>query len=211
MPDESFADLVAERVVLRRFRLDDLDAFLAYRSTPEVARFQGWDAPFPAAEAERLVRQMMTDQPDTPGEWFQFAVMLRSTGELIGDCAARPDEADGGQAEIGFTMAPGHQGRGYATEAARRLLGYLFGARAKHRVTAYCDARNAASARVLEKLGMRCEGRFRESTWAKGEWTDDLVYAILHREWLGPGQPTGTARPPGGGGLACAPSGPRAG
>jgi len=184
MPDENFTDLMAERVVLRRFRLDDLDAFLAYRSSPQVARFQGWDAPFPAGEAKRLIRQMTTDQPDTPGEWFQFAVMLRSTGELIGDCAVRPDETDERQAEIGFTVAPGYQGRGYATEAADALLGYLFGARGKHRVMAFCDARNAASASVLAKLGMRCEGHLRESTWAKGEWTDDLVFGILDREWL---------------------------
>jgi RimJ/RimL family protein N-acetyltransferase len=70
------------------------------------------------------------------------------------------------------------------------LLDYLFGARGKHPVVAYCDARNAASAGVLERLGMRLEGHLRESTWAKGEWTDDLAYAVLDREWArgdGPG------------------------
>lgn len=111
------------------------------------------------------------------------AVVLRSTGELVGDCAARPLADEPRQAEIGFTIAPEHQGHGYATEAARRLLGYLFAARGKHRVTAGCDARNAASARVLERLGMRREGHLRESTWAKSEWTDDLLYALLDREW----------------------------
>jgi RimJ/RimL family protein N-acetyltransferase len=69
------------------------------------------------------------------------------------------------------------------------LVGYLFTARGKHRITANCDARNAASAAVLEKLGMRREGHLRQSTWAKGEWTDDLLYALLHDEWqTGDGQ-----------------------
>lgn len=86
-----------------------------------------------------------------------------------------------------FTIAPGHQGRGHATDAARELLGYLFDQRGKHRVTASCDARNVASARVLERLGMRREGHLRESTWAKGEWTDDLLYALLSREWQSSG------------------------
>jgi RimJ/RimL family protein N-acetyltransferase len=183
MPDESFTDLAAARVALRRFQLPDLEAFVAYRSSAQVARFQSWEAPYPRKAGERLVRQMMAQHPDTPGEWFQFAVVLRSTGELVGDCAARPHTDDPRQGEIGFTIAPEHQGHGYATEAARCLLGYLFGARGKHRVTACCDARNAASARVLERLGMRREGHLRESTWAKGEWTDDLLYAMLDREW----------------------------
>jgi RimJ/RimL family protein N-acetyltransferase len=183
MPDEGFTDLAATRVALRRFDPRDLEAFVAYRSTARVARFQDWDAPYPHEAGERFVRQMMARHPDMPGEWFQFAVILRSTGELIGDCAARPHPGDSRQAEIGFTIALEHQGHGYATEAVRRLLGYLFGPRGKHRVTACCDARNAASARLLERLGMRQEGHLRESTWAKGEWTDDLVYALLDHEW----------------------------
>jgi RimJ/RimL family protein N-acetyltransferase len=183
MPDEGFTELVSDRLVLRRFAQRDVHAFVAYRSRPEVARFQSWDAPYPIAEGMAMISALLGEHPDTPGEWFQYAVALRSTGELIGDCAAKTDADDPRQAEIGFTFAPAHQGRGYATEAARALLAYLFGERAKHRVRACCDARNAASARVLERLGMRLEGRLRESTWMKGEWTDDLLFAMLDREW----------------------------
>jgi aminoglycoside 6'-N-acetyltransferase len=82
---------------------------------------------------------MMTAHPDTPGEWFQFAVALRATGQLIGDCAAMVRVDDPRQCEIGFTIAARYQGRSYATEAVRLLAGYLF-ARGKHRITACCDA-----------------------------------------------------------------------
>jgi RimJ/RimL family protein N-acetyltransferase len=183
MADEGFAGLTAPRVALRRFEPGDVGAFVRYRSLAEVARYQSWDAPYPRAAGEDFVREMMTRHPDTAGEWFQYAVVLRATGELIGDLAAGPHDGDVRQAEIGFTLAPEHQGRGFATEAARCLLGYLFGTRRKHRVVAYCDARNGASAGVLERLGMRQEGHLRESTWIKGEWTDDLAYAVLDREW----------------------------
>jgi len=61
-------------------------------------------------------------------------------------------------------------------------MGYLF-ARGKHRITASCDARYAASVAVLERLAMRREGHLRQSTWAKGEWTDDLLYALLRDKW----------------------------
>ncbi len=142
-------------MALRRFGLADLAEFVAYRSSAQVARFQSWDAPYSQEEGERFIRQMMHRHPDTAGEWFQFAVVLRPAGRLIGDCAAMPHADDPRQCEIGFTIAPGYQGHGYATEATGLLVGYLFTGRGKHRITASCDARNTASAAVLERLGMR--------------------------------------------------------
>ena len=188
MPDESFTELAGPRVALRRFHPGDVAEFVAYRSSVQVARFQSWDAPFPWEEGERFVQELAKEHPDTPGAWFQFAVALRPAGQLIGDCAAMPHADDSRQCEIGFTIAPKYQGHGYATEAVRLLLGYLFTARGKHRITACCDPRNTASAAtpcwgLMERLGMRREGHLRQSTWAKGEWTDDLVYALLHDEW----------------------------
>jgi aminoglycoside 6'-N-acetyltransferase len=183
MPDRGFTLVTAERILLRRFAKTDVDIFAAYRSDPDVARYQSWEAPYPRAKGERMIRELLREHPDTPGQWYQFAMELRATGELIGDCAAGIDAEDARQAEIGFTLRPEFQGHGYATEAARALLGYLFEGRVKHRVFARCDPRNTASVAVLERLGMRREGHLRESTWAKGEWTDDLVYAILDREW----------------------------
>ncbi len=183
MPDEGFTELTGERVVLRRFHPGDLAEFVAYRSSPAVARYQSWDAPYPWEEGERFIREIAQSHPDTPGEWFQFAVALRGTGQLIGDCAAMPHADDPSQCEVGFTLAERYQGHGYATEAVRLLIGYLFTVRGKHRVIGYCDARNAPSAAVLERLAMRREGHLRESTWAKDEWTDDLLYAVLDHEW----------------------------
>jgi RimJ/RimL family protein N-acetyltransferase len=185
MPDRHFTTLAAERIALRRFTMKDLPVFVAYRSDPDVARYQSWEAPYPRATGARMIRDLLRVHPDTPGQWFQFGIELLATGELIGDCASCTDLVDSRQAEVGFTLRPEFQGRGYATEAAGALLGYLFGARAKHRVTARCDPRNAGSVAVLERLGMRREGHLLESTWAKGEWTDDLLFAILDREWRG--------------------------
>ncbi len=88
MPDVSFTELPGGRVVVRRFGPQDVAEFVAYRSDAEVARYQSWDAPYPLEEGERFVAQMMTAHPDTPGEWFQFAVALCATGQLVGDCAA---------------------------------------------------------------------------------------------------------------------------
>ena len=183
MPDKAFTELVGQRLILRRFRRGDAVSFAAYRTVPAVARFQSWDAPYSVQRGEEFVRKLEGTDPDTPGAWFQFAVTLRQDGTLVGDCGTGVRLDDPRQVEIGFTIAPEHQGNGYASEAVRALVGYWFRYRGKHRVTASCDARNAASARVLRRAGFRPEGHLRESTWAKGEWTDDLLFAVLERDW----------------------------
>ena len=122
MPDEGFTELAGPRVALRRFHPGDVAKFVAYRSSEQVARFQSWDAPYPREEGERFIQEIAKQHPDTAGEWFQFAVVLRSTRQLIGDCAAMPHADDPRQCDIGFTISPEHQGHGYATEAVRLLL-----------------------------------------------------------------------------------------
>ena len=180
---ETFAPIQTARLRLRPFRDSDAAAFAAYRSDPEVARYQGWDAPYPIEQAREFVTTMATAQAGVPGDWLQVAVARAGDGSLVGDCAFAPQAHEARTVEIGFTVAPEHQGRGYAREAVSLLLQYLFNQLGKHRVTASCDARNAPSAKMLEAVGMRQEGHLVDSTWSKGEWTDDLLFAILRREW----------------------------
>lgn len=171
-----------ERLVVRRFAPADADSFARYRSEPDVARYQSWDAPVPAADAVRLVTEFAAAAERAPG-WFQYAVELRAEGVLIGDVAVCLHD-NGMQAELGFTLATAHRRRGYATEAVRCVLDRVF-ATGVHRVSAECDARNTASARLLERLGFRREGLRPEHTWIKGEWTDDLLFGLLARDWRG--------------------------
>jgi len=115
------------------------------------------------------------------------AQMLRQaaekTGELVGDVLLTWASAEHRQGEIGYVLHPEHAGRGYVTEAAREMLRLGFDGLGLHRIVGRLDARNAASARVLERLGMRREAHLRENEFVKGEWTDELVYALLAREW----------------------------
>lgn len=183
MPDVGFTEIRTARLVLRRFRPDDAARLAEYRSDPEVACYQGWDAPFALDTAEAFVAALADAHPDTPGEWFQLAIAeAGGDGRLVGDVGVFVDGDEPRLARLGFTLAPDAQGRGYATEAVTAVLGYLFG-RGKHRVSADCDVRNAASAALLERVGMRREAHHLASAWWKGEWTDEYVYAVLADEW----------------------------
>ncbi len=169
-----------ERLVVRRFVARDAAAFAAYRSDPEVARYQSWDVPVSEVDATRLVAKFAAAEEGTPG-WFQYAVELRDGGILVGDVGVCL-HANRMQAELGFTLARPYQGGGYATEAVRCVLNRVFGAGIR-RVSAECDARNTASARLLERLGFRREGCRSQHTWIKGEWTDDLLFGLLADDW----------------------------
>lgn len=176
-------ELRTERLILRRLRPEDAASFARYRSVPEVARHQSWDTPFTEKQARELIASLADAHPDTPGEWFQYAVADAFSGEHLGDVAAYTDPDDPRLARIGVTFAPEAQGNGYATEALTALLDDLLVRRGKHRVAAECDIRNTASAALLERLGMRREALHRSAAWWKGEWTDEYTYAVLADEW----------------------------
>ena len=125
---------------------------------------------------------LATGDPAQPG-WFQYAIELTATRAHIGDVGVDLHE-NRRQAEIGFTLDRAYQKRGFAAEAVRALLDHLFTVRGLHKVSAEADARNAASARLLERVGFTREGLRREHTWSKGEWTDDLLYGVLAGDWL---------------------------
>ncbi|GAA4586842.1 RimJ/RimL family protein N-acetyltransferase [Actinoplanes octamycinicus] len=174
--------MATERLILRRFRATDAATLAEYRSDPEVARYQSWDAPFPLDKAETAVRNFAASSPDQPG-WFQYAIEHTADRVLIGDVAVRLHD-NLRQAEIGFTLAPAYQKMGLATEAVSAVLDRLFRLQGLHRVMGECDARNAPSAALMERLGFTREGLLRQQTFIKGEWTDDLLFGILAPEWL---------------------------
>jgi aminoglycoside 6'-N-acetyltransferase len=172
-----------ERLSLRPFRADDLPAFAAYRSAPEVARYQSWDTTYSMADAERFFAEQREVVFGQPGEWVQLAAVDRESGELCGDCAVRVVADRPGTAELGVTLAPAQQGRGLASEMLAAVIARLFGEHGMHRIYAETDDRNAAVHRLFERLGFRCEARLVEADWFKDEWTTLRVYAILRREW----------------------------
>ena len=175
--------ILTDRLCLRPFRAEDLPAFVAYRSHPDVARYQSWTESYSMADAERFLAAQQELELGQPGEWVQLAAVDRETGALYGDCAVKVEPP--GSAELGVTFAPASQGRGLAREALAAVVEVLFEQHGMHRLHAETDERNAAVHRVLERLGFRCEARLVEADWFKGEWCSLRLYALLRREWQG--------------------------
>jgi RimJ/RimL family protein N-acetyltransferase len=175
-------ELVSPRLRLRRLRADDGDAICAYRSLPEVARYQSWESYTPD-DAARLLAEQDRTAPDTPGTWLQLLLTLADEEIVVGDCGIHFLACDNQQVELGITLAPEYQGRGLAAEAIGSALRYVFGSLGKHRVRAVTDAENRAAAQLFRRLGFRQEAHFIENVWYKGAWGSEFVFALRKRDW----------------------------
>jgi RimJ/RimL family protein N-acetyltransferase len=157
--DPHLEPILTERLRLRRSRPEDAEDISAYRSDPDVHRYQGWERTDPAgirAEIEAMAARV----PGEPGGWVQFSVDERESGRLVGDVGLSPAEEEPGVIKVGYTIAPALQGRGYATEAVDALVRYAFDVLEADVVRAYASAENVPSIRVAEKVGMRLMERF---------------------------------------------------
>lgn len=174
-------EIVTANLRLDALRREDAEALFAYRGDPAVSRYQGWK-PASVADAARLIETQQGLAVDATGTWWQRAIRLRDSDKLIGDVGMH--FLDDSAVELGISLAPSHQRHGYAHEALEVVLDFAFGGLHKHRVFASVDPRNAACVKLLESLGMRREAHFRASVRDGDGWADDLVFALLEREWL---------------------------
>lgn len=174
------------RLRLRPFRPADLAGLHAIQSRPEVVRYLYWGVRTLDEVRVVLADRLHQDRIVEEGGRLNLAMERRDTGALVGDVNLVWLSRVHRQGEIGFVLHPDHHGRGYAREGAEVMLRLGFEGLGLHRIIGRCDGRNAASARVMAKLGMRREAHLRENELVKDEWTDELVYAMLSQEWTGP-------------------------
>ena len=144
--------LSAGPVRLRRFRRGDLAAFQAYRRDPEVGRYQSWSQMTDEA-ALRFIDAVAAGPAAPPGEWSQIAIAAAADDGLVGDIGVFL-AADESEAEIGFTIAPAAQGKGWGGAAAARIIDYLFETTPARRVIGIADKLNAPSLRLMTRIGM---------------------------------------------------------
>lgn len=165
-------DIVTARLRLDGLRAADATALFAYRSDPAVSRWQGWQ-PHALADAERFIAAQTGVVPGAVGAWWQRAMRLRATDELIGDVGVYGVDAD--TVELGITLAPAHQRHGYAREALELVLDYVLGGLAKQRAIARVMPGNFRCMRLLEGAGMR-----------RHDAAPDILYELARDAWLAP-------------------------
>ncbi|MET1254910.1 GNAT family N-acetyltransferase [Aliikangiella maris] len=177
--------IATARIQLRPLEVKDAETVFIYRNQPDVSLFQGW-TPESIAEVAAYAEQMWQREPALAGHWYQVVLEGREgeiKNKIIGDVAFCIEPHSGQQAELGVALNVDYQRKGLAKEAILGLLAYLFEQLAMHRIHVCIDPRNVRSLNLFQKVGFRHEGHHRQSCWHKGEWTDDVVMAMLRSEW----------------------------
>lgn len=174
-------ELSTSRLKIREFQPDDFDALLEIDADPRVCRYE--PAVLTADQIRYRLEGALEWANETPRRIYKLALTIPPDDRVYGRLTLKVSLPAIREWEIGWTLHPQVWGKGYASEGARALLGYAFSQLNAHRVVAFCHAENNASLRVMERIGMRCDGRLRETICLNGTWYDELVYAILEHEF----------------------------
>lgn len=174
-----------DRLTLRRYLETDYEDLLKLQSNDDVTRFLLYDTQTPERVRNKSLPGRLADFPmmNADGQSLTLAVILRETGQHVGEVSLFVQNAAHSGGEIGFVFHPEFHGHGFAAEASIEILRLGFEEFGMHRIIGRLDARNTGSANLLKRLGMRYEGTFLQNEFLKGEWTDEAVYAILEDEW----------------------------
>jgi RimJ/RimL family protein N-acetyltransferase len=172
------------RLLLRKYQDRDLADILAFSADADfwLARNIDWEA---SEEGVRTYWEAQREiDPHTAPKWLSLLVELKAVGKVIGQVGIGVTVTEGHrQGTMGWLLGRKYQGQGLATEAARALLRFGFEELGLHRIAARTGLDNVRSWQLMERLGMRREAHFRESHVVRGEWRDEVVYALLADEW----------------------------
>jgi RimJ/RimL family protein N-acetyltransferase len=171
------------RLLVRPFADKDLADMIALYGIPEILRYLYVGKRPDAEVAKSLAERKSKTALHAEGDRLILAIEEKATAKFVGEVVLVWLSETHNSAEAGFIIHPTFQGRGYAREAILPLLRFGFEVMKFHRIIGRCDGRNTASARLMAKLGMRQEAHLIENEFIKGEWTDELVFALLEREW----------------------------
>lgn len=187
--ETSLLSLETERLRLRPFTEADRPLILRIASDPDTTKylyFWGRIGSTPESDTRRYLDFALSCWRETPARAWEYCVILKDTGEAIGQGSVEWVADAPGTAELGWILLPEYRGRGYATEMGRELMRVAFEALGAHRVISHCDDRNAASYRVMERLGMKLDGIEKGARPAKrpGECNgDERTYALSRNGW----------------------------
>jgi RimJ/RimL family protein N-acetyltransferase len=174
--------LETERLLLRDWKRTDWKEVQAYATDPEVYKHMIW-GPNSEAQTKEFIETAIDISYVKPRRGYELAIVWKETDSIIGGFGLQVMGKENANAMIGYVLHREYWGRGVVTEAAKGMMVFGFTRLNLHRIYATCDTENVGSYRVMEKIGMRREGHFKQDTFIKGRWRDTYLYAILEKEW----------------------------
>lgn len=179
-----FNKIITNRLILRSFKESDLLNFTEYRNNPSIAKYQSWST-FSIEDAYKLYTRQKNIHFGEPDSWVQIAISTKTNPDIIiGDLAIHFLKECDKQIEIGFTLSPQAQNKGFAKEAIIAICKTLFNNYDIHCIIAITDVKNTSAIKILSKLKFRKEAHFIKNIFFKGSWGDEYLFAILKEEFI---------------------------
>lgn len=171
-----------ERLIIRPIAIEDKNEVFEYRKDKDTNKYQSW-IPDTIKDVELFISKTSVEF-NIPETWFQLVIIDKIIKKVVGDIGVHFMDNDNMQVEIGCTLNKNFHSKGYATEALKRVIGYLFKDLNKHRIITSIDPKNENSIRLVERIGFRKEAHFVESLFIDGKWVDDVIYALIEKDWI---------------------------
>lgn len=178
---KNLPQMETKQLILRQFNHNDVNDVFEYASEPDIAKFVVWYAHTSKFESLEFINNTVEAYlKNKPAPW---AIVSKKNGKVIGSIGFNKFDTENEKADIGFAISKKYWGKGITSHALKLIIDYGFSKLELNRIEAHCIIGNKASARVLEKAGMKYEGTFREFTKIKGKFISAKFYAILKSEW----------------------------
>ncbi len=174
-------ELFTPRLILRDFQQNDLANLKELESLPESYYYESSQANI--EQITNKIHRSLEYSDQSPRTRYHLAITIQFLDQVRGRVSLTLINESIHEWEIGWAIHPAEWGKGIATEAGHRLLELAFNELGAHRVVAFSHAENDASIKVMKKLNMQQEGVLRETRSWKNDWSDEVVYSILDREW----------------------------
>lgn len=175
-------EIETNRLILRKMRMEDAEDIFEYASDPEVSQYTTWLPHQSIADSRHFLSFIKKRYKNA--EAIDWGIVHKADKKLIGTCGFSEWVRQHNRAEIGYVISKKYWGRGYMSEAVHALLEFGFRKLKLNRIEALCQVKNIASARVMEKVGMKFEGILRQKMFVKGEYWDLKIYSILEQEFI---------------------------
>ena len=167
-----------KRLILRHFTKSDFEQLHAFASDSENVQYMDW-GPNSENDTNSFLRDVQTTYQATPRKAYEFAVILKSTNQLIGSCGIRIQSSINHHGDFGYILSKAYWNQGLGKELAAELVRFGFSDLKLHRIWATCAPDNIASQKVLERIGLKKEGHLRQNIFHRGQWRDSCLYSIL--------------------------------
>ncbi|MCE1169096.1 MAG: GNAT family N-acetyltransferase [Sphingobacteriia bacterium] len=173
-------EILTDRLVLREYSEDDLELLHSFRIDKNISKYIHWnDLSFEGTRS--ILKEGLDDQKEENRKYYHFVICLKQDSIPIGEIGINIKISNiyGGICILGYFMHKQYWHNGYMSEAAHEIIKYAFSELKLHKIEAYVDCKNKRSIKVLKRLGMKKEAKFKKEVFVKDRWEDVAYYALV--------------------------------